>query len=345
MSLYEAILALRESDPARKHVEYYLDLCHKMAIVCLEQKVRCGRLNLTRLQARIDDLAWDFLADLFIVDENNKLAKIANFYAPILQNLNGDPGTEKLLLAQTRRLVFQKVNDGLHRLFRDNDPELAKMIRNLKDIIKDWDKLPQLEIKERLRRNMVYIKGANRSYSQMPLMPPEILEARLVPRIRGQMSDKQLLEICIDIIAQQNDYEKCYPLTELAQVICRARARAGYPIERQETPDNAILEIEKALDWPKLIGLSVKSVNSDMRPSYLDKRKLDKCTYDIFFEVIKEILIAQYVDGVQKNFFTTLAFRIPGLTNDEYVAKYRTTFEYFMKRCRKELQDNVKKYL
>jgi hypothetical protein len=82
---------------------------------------------------RLEDLAWDFIADLFEKDDENMLSTFCQYFneESLVQMDETDVQSE------LRKLVFTKVDDNIFRAVGEKDPSLRKIIRNLKLAIRD----------------------------------------------------------------------------------------------------------------------------------------------------------------------------------------------------------------
>lgn len=365
MRLKEAIIALQSDNPDRIHVEYFVDLCHKMAEAYLAQKVATGRLKPSCLSVSLEDFALDCIADLFARNDQNRLFQIADYYRPVLQSSNGEPTATGALLAATRKLIFTKVSDRIYLEFRAHDANLARTIRNLKAAIHVWQDQPAVSLAKHFGRQTVFIHNDRLKAPENEPPSPESLEAHLIRHIEDKTSDAQLLTRGLSVLQEVFGVSH-YPLTWLAQAICQARIRANasldksggvkhhFPNDRQsqknghpEVRDTDFDDekIDRTVDYTRLIHYSVRTVQSRMHRSYVDTRKLDQQVYHAIFATIKDILTAQYVKGLQPFFLSALQSNIAGLTREEYATRYRTTFEYLFRLTRETFYDYAKKFL
>ncbi|MCG8607077.1 hypothetical protein MJD09_19095, partial [bacterium] len=95
------------------------------------------RWERTRSGGELEDLALDCVAGLFMRNENNEFVQFQKYFCqnsvPVEQL---DEEEVEILL---RRLVIKKTKQELSRIFKERDPEGAKIVRNIKVAIKSSD--------------------------------------------------------------------------------------------------------------------------------------------------------------------------------------------------------------
>ena len=92
-------------------------------------------LTTTDLASRQKTLALDCIADTFQRDENGHFTTLITYF----ESLNWRQLSDADLTIALRRLIFSKVNEGLFRSYRAEDPNLARIIRNIKEAVKRND--------------------------------------------------------------------------------------------------------------------------------------------------------------------------------------------------------------
>jgi hypothetical protein len=330
MHLKPILSSLLSGAPSGLCVKDFASLCHKMAVVYLRKKDRnpafCG--------LSLEDLAADCIADLFQRDERGVFVKlVAYFGAPAEESKSDDE-----LLGATRRLVFSQVNQALYRIYRETDPSLGKLLRNLKNAIKSS---PLVTLVQRQGETWICLNQENGAAVSLPEIPPEFLEARLSASLRGEADLKQILALLVEILNGQHEYRKSYPLTGLALIIRSAFTHLNTALEHESNGhDNfAAAEIEK------MIAASVQTVKANMRPTYVEKQKIQADAYNLYFLAIYDMLAAEYVqnDGVNCSYYDYLRRHTHALTHEDYQRQCRCHFEYLAKLTRLELLRQFKK--
>jgi hypothetical protein len=328
--LKQVIFQIISAEPSPETVREFIEESHKIALICLKQKVRSGRLAPSFFKIGLDDLALDCIADLFRRDECGTFHRLISYYSPLISPTS----TEEELFILTRRLIFGKVNQELFRLYSDEDPGLSKIIRNLKRSIK---LVPQLLAERREGDVWVYLDSSDQ---ELPLMPAEYMEARLSVQIAPCRSFRGILTAFCDVLAGQSEYRKMYPLTGLA-IICRTLFGylSDYPADSGSEEESLHPDEIKSY-----IEDSIRFVHQKAQKEYIDKGKLSSAYYNRYFPAIREILIAQYVhnNGFEKPFYDYVASHVPNLSPELYKSEHRSIFEYFVKLTRQRLLKNIR---
>lgn len=135
MEVKQLIRSIISKEPQHGGTNEFIGVCLRMAIVYLRKKASGGRLNPSFFGLSIEDLATDLIADLFQRDEKGVFVQITKYF----RKLDCENLLEEELMGYTRQLVFSKVTEQLCRLYRQHDPALAKVLRNLKDVLKCLD--------------------------------------------------------------------------------------------------------------------------------------------------------------------------------------------------------------
>ena len=119
--------------PTEQEANAVARLGYQFALVRLKQMIASGRLHLGSFQIALEGIAFDCIAELLERDSEGRFPELEEYFT-------GDLDLQDLedfeLEDHFRALVFTKVADGVFRLYRDNDPLLARIIRNLKAAVR-----------------------------------------------------------------------------------------------------------------------------------------------------------------------------------------------------------------
>ncbi len=115
----------------------FINLAQKISISYLKYQETLGKRissNTPEAELELSDLALDCIAELFARDENQHFPHLKKYY---LTKFSENPHlTDEETLILTRRLIVRKTKQELSRIFRDRDPEGAKIVRNIKVAIR-----------------------------------------------------------------------------------------------------------------------------------------------------------------------------------------------------------------
>ena len=122
------IEAAVENTLTLQQLKALVGLCHSMAAVALRRKIAPVMLDTGVHGTNYRDLAYDCIAELFQQGEDGSLLQIRAYF----QGIDREAASDQELLTHLRRIVFTKVNHGVVRFYGEADPDLGKILRNIK---------------------------------------------------------------------------------------------------------------------------------------------------------------------------------------------------------------------
>jgi hypothetical protein len=309
-------------------VRQLVDVCHRIAVAYLRQKMRRGRLQPERFGLSLEDLALDCFADLFQRDDTARFEVLANYF----RTIGVEQTSEEVLAIILRRLIFSKVNEGLFRRYREADASLAKIIRNVKNAVRTVSGIWLIK----REGNLWLVAGQDRSIEALPLAPPELLESFLIMSVSDSPQVNRAVSAFRDFVAVHPGYSNGYPLTMFSQALRAAFWRLGLADEHDSHRDEETFlpkEVERA------ISVATGEVKANMYKSYVEKGKVDAHTFDAYFRAVEDILAAQFVSGARPvtSYYVALQGYLPGLGKNSYHVAHRNIVEYLTKLARAHL--------
>lgn len=333
VALRPLLTQLLSDDPHREPVRDFVALCHRIARAYLLRKRRRGK-RFGLLDLDLDDLAMDGVANLFERDARGHFVQLRRYYEQVdWRELDEDE-----LFETTRRLVFSKVNDRLFQAYREADPSLARILRNVKRTVRSEHALRLVRRPD--GRAWLELADAVGQATARPVMPPELLEAYLTPHVRAGVTLRTLLGAVREVLEEQRQYRPAVPLTPLARVLRDAMGRVQLPVA-EERPESARFrppEVRQAVES------SVTQMESAMRSSYVKPEKMTERTYRLYFRAIRERLLAHFVEGDDHDVtnYRVLAVHLRGLSYESYRSRHRAVFEYLSRRTRTHFLDQLR---
>ncbi|MDZ7723018.1 MAG: hypothetical protein U5R06_09505 [candidate division KSB1 bacterium] len=170
-----------------------IEIVLRLSVAYLKFKQRQG-LHLTDIKDNtkhaLESIALDAVADLFERDEHNCLIRLKHYF----QSLQEPIDCQETALLHLRRLVTARTRQGLYRIFRERDPESAKLLRNLKLAAEQSD---TLRTAEDIRGILIY-SGAD---APPPVrMPTEPMMGQIYRHMKPEDTVPQLLQKMWDIL-------------------------------------------------------------------------------------------------------------------------------------------------
>ena len=328
MKIKNIIASTLSEKPDRHAVNELVDECYRLALAYLQKKARSGYLLPHLFGLTLEDLALDCFADLFQRDEEGNFNLLHQYFNSVEWKDENDHDVYIVL----RRLIFSKVNEGLFRRYREADPTLAKIIRNIKDAVKADANL----YLTRYNGSAWLILGEEGTeMNNLPIAPVEVLEAHLISYLCRSASSHELVSSFIKFIDEQPYYCNGYPVTGFAQAIRAAYVHVGETATVVEEPDQLLRpeEVEQAIQH------ATQKVQSVMHESYVKKGKVCLSTFETYFKTVQDILTSQFVRDANPvgSYFDALQTYIPGLSRGSYSSEHRNILEYITKLSRSQL--------
>lgn len=328
MNLKEAFENCLPGDYSRDECRYIIDHAHTIALAYLRMKASSGHLYLCHGEP-LEDLAWDFIADLFERDRNNSFTILNSIFFDI--DLETAPSDE--IEQQFRRIIVTKIDDNIFRSNGEKDPSLKKIIRNLKNAVQKtaFDKKVTVE------NGYITMEDGSEDQDGLPASPSEILEIQLCHRIRASMQIPEVLQEVVNILEQFQCCQKKISLVALAISIRKAYVHIRDKedeIDRGSQPEENLYyqlmeeRIERETERIK-IGLGEK---------YIKKQVLTPRQLSLFILAAKEIVRSEFIEKhVQTNHFECINQYYPNLEYEEYRKTYRSVLEYLVKKIRGQI--------
>jgi len=140
-NLKQLVCNLCSGQYSQSEVVEFINLTQKISLSYLKYQEMMGkRISGDRPESdlELEDLALDCVAELFSRDENLQFFQLKRYYEA---KFSEQPVDDAEVLILTRRLVVRKTKQELSRIFRERDPEGAKIVRNIKVAIRSAEKL------------------------------------------------------------------------------------------------------------------------------------------------------------------------------------------------------------
>ncbi|MEW6507326.1 MAG: hypothetical protein AB1432_06215 [Bacteroidota bacterium] len=280
----------------------------------------------------LTDLAYDCIADAF---GRNKELK---FYA-VNQFINSLQEDVKLVQPFNLFIAFKSylikiANAQISKLYAQTDPIGAKILRNIKDKVKESDKLC---IKKDLRGLKIEVKNfvdGNNS-TDFPI-EQLLIEAKRNNRI---LTTSELLEHIYSNLQNQSEYKKSVYLFDIV-LLFKNYFNSEYEFNYEYSEEKLNSKIDgNCFEEYEMQNLKQKVENfikEKIMVNYFLKGKLNKVEAEAIYLTIKDI-ICDWCTGFFSNnsiyeYFNSHFI----LSHDLYLKKYRTKIEYLVKLARDE---------
>lgn len=331
--LKSLIAAIQRAGPNDPCVKDLVMICQRMAAAYIRVKVNAGGFDPARLGLNADDYAFDAIAEMFrplesgtyaIVDEMTNAGDLSRLPSEQVE-------------AELRLRVFNAVNRQMFRSYRDTDPGLSKLLRNIKRTLQDHLTAAMVE------RNSEWVVVPRRCATLLPskpLLTPELLHAELAGRVLESHDLRAMLAAVSAILLEQREFARMYPVMGVALLLRGVYARGMEEAESVE-PSDEMTDEELGRFLRPALGRVIRNAGE----RYVDKGKVTEHDLRTYAHTLFDILMEEFNarEGEPGSFFEFLLRHDPTVTRQEYLEKHRIVLEYLVKLVRRELQQSIKK--
>jgi hypothetical protein len=323
------VASVSQPAPDASSVTALVLVCQRMAAAYVRVKVMTTRFDPMRIGLSVEDFAFDAIAEMFRRDDTGRLTVFATAFGTLSAESQAQASMEHIL----RQMVFTAVNRQIFRSYRETDPSLAKLLRNIKNALRshptaamahlggEWTIVP--------RRSIPLL-------DHLPLMTPELLAAELHALLSGPLDLRELLSTVAAILSEQTEYSRKYPLMGAALLIRGVYTRYR-ELEEEETLFDAMTDEELERFLRPALGNVLRSTGR----KYIENGKVTEEELQIYARALFNLILDK-VSGKEeepRSLFELVVKYDPSMTKDEYLSRHRAILEYLLKLVRRELQE------
>lgn len=297
-----------------------------MALAYLHTKARMGTLDPARFGMSFEDMATDCIADLFARDETGRFVELAGYLESNAPDRLSETDAEMAL----RRIVFGKVSERLFRSYKENDPNLGKVIRNIKDAVTASS---QCRL-ERIGGRLWIIFGADAPLDgDKPVAPSDVFESYVTSALGKLGQTGEAISALEAFLEYHPHYRNGYPVSALAKIVRSSFIRLGAALEDESVPGDDSFTDGEVKD---AIEVAIKSVRDKTFSTYVATSKVDPPTFEVYIRTVSDVLASEFVHGTssQNSHFDIMAVYEPSLSKTDYRRRHRNRVEYMVKLAR-----------
>jgi hypothetical protein len=311
-------------------IKALFNFCHKMAIAYVKVKTHRGSFDPLRIGLTPEDFALDAIAELFRQDRGDRVMAFASLGPR--EGMEIDPVR---CHNEIRRIVFGAVNQHIYRSFRQSDPTLARLIRNIKSTA---TLLPDCQLL-RWQDELVLVPMNIDMLFDRPAMAEELLRIEYYSRVSGALNMRAHVGVLMKILVEQTTYRRAFPVTAFALLV--------RPLMDGDNTSTSMLAQDEHISQMEIEGLIkvvVLEISNGLLRSYLASGKLSVQELLAYEKTLTEILVSTYIheDGNSAAFSSILAKYLPELDKTEYVQRHRVKLEYAVKQAKTAIRDRAK---
>ncbi len=301
----------------------------------------------------LEDVAIDCIAGLFWRNDEGEFVQFQRYFGNEFNE--GKEPSEAQLISMLRRLIVKKTKQELARVFKERDPEGAKIIRNIKVAIKNSEKYFSFK---GMGREFVYLKknaeGKNRDNVAINLnegtdskscIPERLLFQLFLDRYSPTDSIASMLDKIMAIVESLPNYHHYLALDLVSSIIREVTFQHVHAKLSTDIADNSPVHDMQRKEICHVNQQVIKSMQNRIQKQYLDKNKITPQKADIYCSAISDFINELTQDKETDSNYKYLKRYLPHLTQKSYREQERSIFEYLVKISKKSLRNKLKELL
>ena len=341
MSIGELLSGLLNDEISEHESTSLIHYAHSLARKYFESKNRLWILSRFSVETS-SDFAWDAIAQLFERDDLYIFSRLKENLNKLIVS-NGQSSQVDLTIF-FRKIIYQAVNDELFAHYRETDPTLSKIIRNIKDHIHS-DK--NFEIQKKGSRKFIQFNNLDPSQNDLIQIEPEILSIKLISKLNGitTLTTAVFLDQLKTILQEENNYAPFIEITNLALVIRGVLVLKNIILDEFSDTTSEIDHLITVDELQFFISQSRKYMDNRYKPKYVESGKISMELWDLYLKSIEELIQDTYglETSVGISYFESLSHQIPSLEMSEYLINHKSQFEYLNSLFRNHFLHSIKK--
>jgi hypothetical protein len=279
-----------------------------------------------------EDLALDAIADLFIRDEDGGFPVLTSFVTRLTPGSTPELHVENSL----RRFVCALVDRRIFDLYRQFDPSLGRIIRNLKlAAAKD----AAVKVSEYLGEKILTCEEPRNFSLNRPVMSVETLLAQVRERLEGTRTLRKILTAIAGVLQFEGTYRPYVPVS-IAAMAVRSLLTAGPPEENTATAADETTETEIR----QVVDRSLHFLKGEQGSKYINKGALTRPELDAHLLAVRDILLREFSEDGENHttHYDYLLRHLLKLSEEEFNERHRTILDYLVKCAKGLIIDELK---
>lgn len=320
----------------QRHLQELYRLFYTIARRLIRRKLTVGKLPFDLLGLSEADITHDCIVELFTLGKDNELAELCKYFN--YQQISIEHEEDEMLFVHIRRFVFTIVNDNIFRLYHESDPALGRILRNIKIAIGNQS---QLKLVTRFDEQFLELTNLLQFCSTMD---DDFLHNEIYQIMTSENEIPGILQKLAIVLTQQDVYQRHVRLISLALAIKKGYEHLNKPEAVQATLVEAKFVED---DAERAINDICFALRKEMKPRYVDKKKVGEQTFDLYMKVLERTLCSEFIDGTdgEISYFDHFKDCCPDIKKDEYMTRHRVIIEYLGKISKKRVRERLKKIL
>jgi len=329
----------------------FVNLIQKISLSYLKYQEVIGkhiRWERNNNLGELEDLALDCVAGLFMRNDKGEFIQFQKYFLGNYINLEQLDDVETLVLL--RRLVIKKTKQELSRVFKERDPEGAKIVRNIKVAIKsasDFDSFREMG------REYVYSTNGNgkltnkkpsqngsqkkHGHDNSNGLPDSTYLRKLQPSIPEKSLRGEYLSLftpkdpvsagirkMLQVVKEDERYRNFLPLDMVARIMRHTNIEMARDQFSDQNSDSSPLDDLKLKEIEKRKISVLNRIEKKIRSQYVDTEKISPAKGQIYYKALADILEDISQGKKYDSYFKHLKRYLPNLSQRAYRSQERT---------------------
>ncbi len=259
--LIHQLVHLCEGTSSAGEEECLLRACLSLSSQYLQIMEHRGRhVRETKRMIEFELLASDCLAELFQRDSTGRYPRLQSYFLPLFQARQ----TPEVIYGALMRLLIGETQHQISRIFRQRDPEGAKLWRTTLRAVRKNQRLKVIR-----EVDGYYLIQRDAGSASCSRVGAELIRKALTPILLQHLPLDQSIEQLVVLLTRQSGRPVCMPLSDIVAVI---------RVHRQNAEDRVAFEVQESTpEWPAyehLIHQTLLHIRDIILKKYVDAEKL-----------------------------------------------------------------------
>jgi len=357
----------------------FVNLIQKISLSYLKYQEVIGkhiRWERSNNLGELEDLALDCVAGLFMRNEVGEFIQFKKYFSQNCDEIENLDDVELMVLL--RRLVIKKTKQELSRIFKERDPEGAKIVRNIKVAIKtasdfhsfremgreyiymsfgsaghEKPKTPAapqaVPLNENYSSKKMMGRGGVLDYSFLrktqPSIPEKSLRGEYLSLYRPKDPVSASIRKMLHVIQNDTRYQNFLPLDLVARIMRHTNLEMARERLTSQISETSPLDELKLKEIEKRKKMVLGKIKSKIQSQYVNGNKISPEKGHIYYRALADILEDISQGKKYDSYFKHLRRYMPNLSQKTYRSQERTIFEYLGKLIKKWFRESLMELL
>ena len=343
----------------------FVNLVQKISLSYLKYQEVIGkhiRWERRQRSTELEDMAIDCVAGLFMRNDDYEFVQLKRYFEPHLAKEPKPDNVELLILL--RRLVIKKTKQELSRIFKERDPEGAKIIRNIRVAVKNANDLGTFR---EMGREYIFLQpsvNAGRDNGEVMVAEPDEVEqdSTYLRKDKPNIPEKSLRSYYLDdynpkdhvstsirkmlsVVSEDARFQNYLPTDVIARLIRHTNLEIVRTRLLAQIEDTSPLDYVRMQEIDRAKKKVLTKIRAKIEKQYVASGKITPEKGEIYYRTLADVMDDITHSKKIESYYRHLRKYMPELTQKRYRREERTIFEYLGKLTKKWFREYLKDLL